>query len=253
MFDFRSVQISVIAALTLAAVGCQSAPKKESGNSKLADFFSMDKGMPWHKDKDQKPGTPVRLVDSWTDTVLHREGQPSERGFGGRIHFYDADGGDPILTEGNLVVYAFDETDRDPIDNRPTKRYVFPAEEFARHMSDSSLGPSYSFWLPWDQVGGEQKEISLICRFEPKSGTLVIGEQTRQRLPGRLVVDQPKMRHHPILDAGVMPAHSAAADGSSSTLAGYEQPISGNTLGASEPSQQMTTTSIALPARFGKR
>ena len=91
---------------------------------------------------------------------------------------------DPVRVEGQLVVYAFDETDRAPHETQPTRRYIFPKDEFARHESDSKLGASYSVWLPWDEAGGPSKKISLIARFEPEGGPIVLGEQTRHMLPG---------------------------------------------------------------------
>src|SRR3954462_3003305 len=147
-------------------------------------MFSLDHTWPF-KDKD-KPheGTPVRMVGTWTDTVLTESGKKPQRGFGGRIMFYEKDEKNPILVEGQLVVYAFDETGRDPTDTKPTRRYVFPTEQIPKHMSKSELGASYSFWLPWDEAGGPKTEISLICRFEPKGGAVITSEQTKHILPG---------------------------------------------------------------------
>ena len=117
--------------------------------------------------------------------MLHQGGKKPQRGFGGRLIFYGEDNEKPVLVDGQLVVYAFDESNREATDNKPTRRYVFPADQVARRMSKSELGPSYSFWLPWDEVGGPQTEISLIPRFEPKEGPIVIGEQTKHLLAGR--------------------------------------------------------------------
>ena len=130
------------------------------------------------------PQVPTRLVSTWTDTTLNRKGEKSQRGFGGRLLFFNETGEDPIRVDGQLVVYAFDENGRASHETHPTRRYVFPAEQFARHESEASVGASYSVWLPWDKVGGEQKNISLIARFEPKAGALVVGEQTKHLLPG---------------------------------------------------------------------
>ncbi|MGI9428860.1 MAG: hypothetical protein ACR2NM_09400, partial [Bythopirellula sp.] len=85
---------------------------------------------------------------------------------------------------GQLVIYAYDEQSRAAYETQPTRRFVFPAEQFTRHESECQLGASYSIWLPWDEVGGAQKNISLIARFEPKEGAVVAGNQTRHLLPG---------------------------------------------------------------------
>ncbi len=128
--------------------------------------------------------TPDRLVSTWTETVLNRQGEPPQRGFGGRLLFFSEDSEDPVRVDGQLVVYAYDDEGRAAHETQPTRRFVFPREQFTRHESDSKLGASYSFWLPWDAVGGQQKNIGLIARFEPHQGALIVGEQTRHLLPG---------------------------------------------------------------------
>jgi len=89
-----------------------------------------------------------------------------------------------VRVDGQLVVYAYDDDGRAAHETQPTRRYIFPREQFTRHESESKLGPSYSFWLPWDAIGGQQKNIGLIARFEPHKGPLIVGEQTRHLLPG---------------------------------------------------------------------
>lgn len=174
---------AIIGLFCASHCGCSS----KLSSWKMSNMFDLDKGMPWESDeKEIREGTPVRMMSSWVDTVKHTQGELPKRGFGGRILFYDDKSNDSIKVEGEMVVYAFDESERDPIDNRPTRRFVFPAEQVALHMSESALGPSYSFFLPWDEVGGPQTEISLICRFKPAAGTIVVSEQTRHLLPGVL-------------------------------------------------------------------
>ncbi|MEM1304076.1 MAG: hypothetical protein AAGG46_04235 [Planctomycetota bacterium] len=145
--------------------------------------------LPW-KDEEPEIGTAAQIVATWTDTVLQESGVGASRGFGGRLYFYGSSDAKPIAVDGQLVVYAFDETDRKATDNKPNKRYVFPPDQFALHRSQSDLGVSYSFWLPWDTVGGKQRDVSLIARFEPvRGGALVVSEQSTVRLPGQF--DEP--------------------------------------------------------------
>lgn len=136
------------------------------------------------KDKSAAPQIPTRLVSTWEDTVLTQVGKKPQRGFGGRILFFKDGTEDPVRVDGQLVVYAYDEAGREPHETHPTRRYVFPAEQFVQHESECQLGASYSVWLPWDETGGEQKNISLIARFEPRDGPLIAGDQTRHMLPG---------------------------------------------------------------------
>lgn len=174
----RRVVASAAGLLLLAAVvGCAT--------DGIPDI-SVPSIWPGGGDDEASPKTPSRLITSWTHTVLHRTGQRPQRGFGGRLLFFDQGSEESVRVAGQLVIYAFDETDRAAHDTQPTRRYIYPPEQFARLESPSKLGPSYSVWVPWDDVGGQQKHISLIARFEPVEGPLIVGEQTRHFLPGAM-------------------------------------------------------------------
>ena len=76
------VALVVVLASSPAAVHAWGMPK----------FMRMDNTWPFRdKDKPQE-GTPVRMVGAWTDTVMTQAGQKPQRGFGGRIMFYDKEG-----------------------------------------------------------------------------------------------------------------------------------------------------------------
>lgn len=239
------------AAMLIAVCGCS-----RSRDWKFADLFDLKKDMPWHHDGPEND-VPSRVVGTWTDTVLTQAGKKPQRGFGGRLLFYNNESNDPIQVDGQLVVYAFDESNREPTDNRPTRRYVFPADQVPLHESVSELGPSYSFWLPWDEVGGPQTEVSLICRFEPKGGPLVMSEQTKHKLPGELVAQAgpPKLPEGvPFKPGNQQALYSAGNQAGANPVqeASYERPVSSGSGASAAPSaeRRMQTTSISLPESF---
>lgn len=137
---------------------------------------------PWTKEKSIPQ--PDRVVAVWTDTVLHQTGQAGVRGFGGRVYFYEQDKTEPIEIDGGLAVYVFDADKLQAHDQRPLRKFMFTAEQFATHMSRTSLGPSYSVWLPWGEVGGPPLRLSLIVRYEGATGGTTISEPTIKLLPG---------------------------------------------------------------------
>jgi len=139
---------------------------------------------------DAEPQTPESLAAVWTETTLHQPGKPVVRGFGGRILFHGGDQEQAVPVEGSVMVYAYDNDRPNPEDPAPDKKYVFPAQNMASHQSESSLGPSYSFWLPWDDAGGPQKRISLLTRFEDKSGKIVMSQMAHVTLPGPVAPPQ---------------------------------------------------------------
>lgn len=157
--------------LSMAACGCQPLMTKKSM-------------IPWGSKKKETKVVPDRILAVWTDTVLHQQGQKGVRGFGGRVYFYEKDNTDPIEAEGSLAVYAFDAED-DAIDSqKPLRKFVFTPEQLAGHMSKTSIGPSYSIWLPWSSVGDPPQKLSLITRFEGVDGGTTISDPVIKLLPG---------------------------------------------------------------------
>jgi hypothetical protein len=147
--------------------------------------FDMKRRIPWRADTEDDPRQAAKILATWTDAVSHKQGQPPQRGFGGRLMFFEANSDKPVKFEGDLVVYAFDEEGRKPTNNKPDRKYVFPAATLDRHYSESKIGHSYSVWLPWGEVGGPQKEIGLVARLVPKVGATVVSPQSMIVLPGK--------------------------------------------------------------------
>lgn len=114
--------------------------------------------------------TPRQIVPVWSDTVLHQPGEPATRGFGGRIMFYGEDKHKAIRVDGTLVVYAWDDS-KGSMERTPDRKYVFPSDKLQTHYSQSRLGHSYSFWVPWDAAGGPLQHLTLISRFVSNDGT----------------------------------------------------------------------------------
>ncbi|MFO0912586.1 MAG: hypothetical protein U0795_06500 [Pirellulales bacterium] len=133
---------------------------------------------------DDEDKLPEEIVAIWTDTVLHQPNQPAVRGFGGRVYFYADRNSEPIEVDGSLTVYAFDATKVDAESNRPLKKYVITADQLASHHSQTRMGHSYSVWVPWDQVGGPTRNLSLIVRWDGRNGGTVVSEATSKILPG---------------------------------------------------------------------
>jgi len=233
----RAILISSCCLLvTLAAsAGCSTG---KSANWKFAKTWNLRQAMGLQTDEPAPPQVPTRLVSTWEDTVLTRQGQKPQRGFGGRLVFFNRESDEAVRVEGQLIVYAFEEANAELKNAPPTRRYVFPREQFARHESPSQLGPAYSVWLPWSELGGEQKNISLIARFEPHHGTLIVGEQTKHLLPGTSPV-LVKSKNEPMSPGnGVRLAqYSATTDADKSV----------------KPKKRLTTTSIPLSKSWKHR
>lgn len=239
-----------LAMLTLLGSGCAK--------------FDMSKNIPWGAGKDGEFSGNLRIVAVWQDTVLHQPDKPPIRGFGGRVFFY-AGGEKPVKTQGRLEVYAFVEDGRSKTDTRPDRKYVFTPEQFEKHYSPKKpLGHSYSFWLPWDEAGGPELEITLVARFTPLTGgATIVSEQTHHALPGREASLAEKMQYRYLKDRDETPLiadkdgaaqPASAAQAGEAQLVGYEEPVPGYPgQGLDAPSAnrlRMKTSTIDLPLRF---
>lgn len=197
--------------------------------------FDLRRNIPWGEGTLGELEPPGKIVACWSDTVLHQDGR-AVRGFGGRLIFFKRADGDPIKVDGTLVVYAFDESNRDPSNPKPDRKYVFTREQLAEHHSKTKAGHSYSFWIPWDTAGGEQKEISLICRFTPKRGPVIVGEQTRQLLPGTVPLVKAEVKNEKMFQLNTSSGIQQVA---------YAEPVTN--------SRSMTVNTIPLPPQVAQR
>jgi hypothetical protein len=137
--------------------------------------------------------SPEKVIAIWTDTTYQLPGQAPTRGFGGRVYFYNSKG-EVIPVNGDLMVYAYDDNDPNATTDRPSRKYAFTAEQLTRYYGESDLGASYNIWIPWDQVGGEEKQVALFPVFVDKSGKMVRGAFADNRLPGKRNLNEDERR-----------------------------------------------------------
>jgi hypothetical protein len=238
--------LALSSVVLLPSLGCTF------GKGEKWKFASLDmqKAKFWDRDGKPDPETPARFATTWTEATLTRAGQPPQRGFGGRLLFYQKEAAEPVRVEGQLVIYAFDETNGDPLTAEPTRRYVFPADQLALYESESTLGPSYSVWVPWDNAGGSETKVSLIARFEPKEGGVVVGEQTHHYLAG------PPARGNLADERSIVSGTTSSQQAQRVTAASYNGgpvhvglPSTTAAAQTIEPAS-MSTTTIALPRKL---
>jgi len=103
------------------------------------------------------------------------------------FYFYDANN-QPIRVDGDLTIYGYDDKNQaESGDGTADRKFVFKAESLNSHYSESAFGESYSFFVPWDNVGGELKTITLIPVFKTVDGHIPEAKPATMRLPGKRV------------------------------------------------------------------
>jgi len=184
MKNIRSLSLLLVTAVLLATYsGCNSI-----GANKLADSaerFNPFKRLNSKEEKEPEYQTPKSMVAIWKASTLQQAGTKSIRGFGGRFYFYDANN-DVVRVNGDLTIYGYDDRNRTETgEGKADRKFVFEAKSLNSHFSESALGESYSFWVPWDEVGGEEKTITLIPVFKTVDGLVPEAKPATIRLPGK--------------------------------------------------------------------
>lgn len=129
-------------------------------------------------------GQPLRMAVIWKESSITVPGEKTIRGFGGRVYFYDEES-ETVRVDGELTVFAFDDTTDHTVKARqPDRKYVFRSSKLQEHYGQTGLGHSYNVWIPWDEVGGERKTISLVPIFKPVDGMIPKSDQSIAILSG---------------------------------------------------------------------
>ncbi len=164
----------------------------------------------WPWENKQKKQVPDRVLPMWTDTVLYQPGQRGIRGFGARMYFYSREQKEPVEVDGQLIVYAFDAEMQQGGIPIPEKKYIFTADQLPSHHSQTEVGHSYSVWLPWDEVGGPSRQISLITRFEGRQGGVVVSDPVHKLLPGVAIPEEPSAAGAPLASGSTSSVQAAS-------------------------------------------
>ncbi|MCA9194914.1 MAG: hypothetical protein KDB03_24250 [Planctomycetales bacterium] len=222
--------LTLIALISIA--GCSTFSKEKKSSSANSNWGISKL---WKKEYEQ----PAKMVAVWTPDTYTVPGQPITRGFGGRIYFYN-DRSQAIAVEGELFVYGWEEksillgTPKAEAD----KTFGFTSEQFTEHYSPTDLGASYSVWIPWDEAGGIQKEITIIPVFKMADGRAVQGSPSKLVLEGKSP-----------LDPGFLQAQQVSYKSSTqpTNLLGTLRPEN-----VSKVPMATGTTEIALPGNAGR-
>ncbi|MDR3109856.1 MAG: hypothetical protein LBU65_09255 [Planctomycetaceae bacterium] len=135
-----------------------------------------------------KAKTPQRMVDVWnTFAQTDPAGGKPIRGLAGRVMFFaDEKNKKPVKVDGRMTVFVFDSKVTDPAHSKPLKQYVFPTATLEKHYSHKEpFGHCYDFFLPFDEVGGDEKTLCVMARFDDKiKGEFVMSQPVTTVLQG---------------------------------------------------------------------
>lgn len=203
-------------------------------------------------------GAAEKMLVVWKDCVIDQPGKPQMRGFGGRVFFYNASE-QVIKAEGELVIYGFDDSVKDRQGSEADQRFIFRKENLQSHYGKSGLGHSYSFQIPWDEVGGVEKSVTLIPFFKTADERIVRAGQSIYTLKGKrseeLIFEEltKSSKLTGLDDLEVAQADFVAGEGDEKgnlSTVGFESKVAGASIAESKT---IRTTTISVPRGMSQR
>src|SRR5262249_25871733 len=79
----------------------------------------------------------------------------------------------PVLVDGKVRIYVFDDRGTTKEQARPIGEYDFDAANWNQRAHATSLGPGYSLFIPYPRNDFHQAGCSLRVRFMPTAGPTV--------------------------------------------------------------------------------
>ncbi len=144
--------------------------------------------MPFGKDRMQtatarNPVTQVICI--WQPS----EGRDSNgmpcRGFAGQILFLAGRNSLPVMVEGDVRIYLFDDQGADEEQTKPIHQYDFDTGSWAPHLTKGTLGPTYSVFVPYTRRGTYEAKCALRVRLKPGDEPAVFSDMALVPLDGR--------------------------------------------------------------------
>jgi hypothetical protein len=122
---------------------------------------------------------PTKMADVWSSYTQAAPDGKVIRGVAGRIRFYDdSKKKQSVKVDGDLTVFVFDGNELDPAHAKPLKVYQFKADTLKEHYSyKKPLGHGYDFFLPFDEIGGEEKNLCVMTRFDDRIDKMLVMAQ----------------------------------------------------------------------------
>jgi hypothetical protein len=140
------------------------------------------------------------------------------RGFVGQLYFFTGKNPAPVVVDGAVRVYLFDDQGAPEEQVKPIHQFDFTPEAWNTHMGKGKLGPTYSAFIPYTRKGFHEARCALRVKFTPRQGTPYFSEMVHIALPGSKskAIAQKKMEEQfPVVQASAKfsPASQSADSG----------------------------------------
>lgn len=113
------------------------------------------------------------------------------RGFDGQILFFTRKDDTPVVVDGDVKIYQFDDYGPREEWDKPIAEFSFTSEQWQYFLGKGLLGPGYHLFIPYSREHSEQVNVSLMVRFTPHGGGQPLySKLIKATLPGTFESDE---------------------------------------------------------------
>ena len=171
--------------IALAAAACLV-----SGCAETRLFTSVSETFGWGEKKTlhataQNPA--VEIVCMWQPAQGRGPNGLPVRGLAGQLMFFTRREPTPVIVDGDVRIYLFDNRGTAEQQAKPIHQQDHPAAQWQAYLQNGNVGPSYHLFVPYVPGGHYQVECTVQARFTPREpGRAVYSELASVTLPGTI-------------------------------------------------------------------
>jgi len=112
------------------------------------------------------------------------KGEPA-RGFACQVMFFTSKDAAPVMVNGKIRIYLFDDVGSQEEQAKPIRQFDFEPDAWNTHAKFSKLGPAYNIFIPYTRPGSHLANCTLTIRYTPaEGGPTVFSEESQITLDG---------------------------------------------------------------------
>ncbi len=169
------MKLLVLFAITAAFSGCA-----QTSTTTQSLFGRSDSDLP-----KATSGRVARIVCLWEPAEgVATNGKPT-RGFLGQVLFFTAGSDSPVVVDGDVEIYTFDDQGTPEEQARPLKKFRFSSEEWNQLAIESAVGIGYNVTIPHMRDNQLEATCALRVKFTSRDGAVTYSGLDSLTLKGK--------------------------------------------------------------------
>lgn len=111
------------------------------------------------------------------------QGKPC-RGVAGQVFFFSAHSDLPVMVDGDVRVFVFDDQGSEADQIRPLSHLDIDRQAWNAQLTSTQFGPAYRLFVPYARPGRHQAQVGVRLRMTPDSGPAVFSDLSTIELAG---------------------------------------------------------------------